>query len=514
MTDSHINKNISSLNSALDFRKIIERECRRADRYNAKLSLIIYEIGSRNERDLAVRLFIRVMGRRVRNMDDIGWFDISQIGVLLPHTPGIGACRLSEDLSSLLSADPSALPFTIYSYPSHLWPVSNRLSLIHRLKLSVQDIFWPHHITSSADFRACLAIELERATRYGFIFSLLIFHVDKLPARCHPVGKVVKCLNRCLRDTDEIGWFGQDNIGVILPYASFEDCQEIARRVCRKAAISPVDTHTIYAYPRKWFPQEFTIKGLEVAPLRKRSVGQRSTEGLIELEGSGERRDTLPEAGVQFWDAGQIVANPLPGWKRGLDITISLIALLLCAPLFVFAALGIKLSSPGPIIFKQTRVGFVQRPFALLKFRSMCADADAESHRKLMKRIISQEDDRGETKLESDQRIFPFGLFLRKSSIDELPQLINILKGEMSLVGPRPCLPYEAEEYLHWHTRRFYTMPGLTGLWQVSGKNKLSFKQMIRLDISYEKRLSLILDIKILCRTIPAVMSIFFNSNE
>jgi lipopolysaccharide/colanic/teichoic acid biosynthesis glycosyltransferase len=144
----------------------------------------------------------------------------------------------------------------------------------------------------------------------------------------------------------------------------------------------------------------------------------------------------------------------------------------------------------------------------------MCADADAESHRKLMKRIISQEDDRGETKLESDQRIFPFGLFLRKSSIDELPQLINILKGEMSLVGPRPCLPYEAEEYLHWHTRRFYTMPGLTGLWQVSGKNKLSFKQMIRLDISYEKRLSLILDIKILCRTIPAVMSIFFNSNE
>ncbi len=513
MTDSHINKNISTLNSVLDFRKIIERECRRANRYNAKLSLIIYEIGSRNERDLAVRLVIRVMGRRVRNMDDIGWFDLSQIGVLLPHTPGIGACKLSEDLIRLLAAAPSALPFTIYSYPSHLWPVSNRLSLILRLKVTVQNIFWPHHITSSEDFRLCLAMELERATRYGFIFSLLIFHVDKIQAWRRPVGRVVKCFNRCLRDTDEIGWFGQDNIGVILPYASFEDCQEVARRICRKAAISTADTYTIYAYPSKWLPQEFPIKGLEVVPHRRRNAGQRTAEGLVEPERVGERRDAPPDAGLRFWDVGQTVAKPLPRWKRGLDIIASLTALTLCAPLFAFAALGIKLTSPGPIIFKQTRVGFMQRPFALLKFRSMHADAGAESHRKLMKRIISQEDDSGDTKLQNDQRIFPFGRFLRKSSIDELPQLINILKGEMSLVGPRPCLPYEAEEYLHWHTRRFYTMPGLTGLWQVSGKNKLSFKQMIRLDISYEKRLSLLLDIKILCRTIPAVMS-NFNSNE
>jgi lipopolysaccharide/colanic/teichoic acid biosynthesis glycosyltransferase len=208
-----------------------------------------------------------------------------------------------------------------------------------------------------------------------------------------------------------------------------------------------------------------------------------------------------------------LLAQPMPTWKRALDIFGALCGIILLSPLFFLAIIGIRFSSPGPIIFWQTRIGYKKKPFKMLKFRSMHANVGVEKHRNFMKEIISTNKDCPNTKIKNDERVFPFGAFLRKTSIDELPQLFNVLKGEMSLVGPRPCLDYEADEYMQWHTRRFCIIPGITGLWQVSGKNRLSFEQMIRLDILYAKRVSIWMDLKIIFKTLPAVVSIYFEKD-
>jgi lipopolysaccharide/colanic/teichoic acid biosynthesis glycosyltransferase len=157
------------------------------------------------------------------------------------------------------------------------------------------------------------------------------------------------------------------------------------------------------------------------------------------------------------------------------------------------------------VLFRQTRIGYKGRPFTFLKFRTMHPDNDASSHRDHLKSLIRS--DAPMLKLDStdDPRIIPGARILRRACLDELPQLFNVLKGEMSLVGPRPCLPYEVEEYRRWHTHRFDVLPGLTGLWQVSGKNRLSFQQMIRLDIAYALSLNLLQDLKILLLTGPAI---------
>jgi lipopolysaccharide/colanic/teichoic acid biosynthesis glycosyltransferase len=197
----------------------------------------------------------------------------------------------------------------------------------------------------------------------------------------------------------------------------------------------------------------------------------------------------------------------IPAWKRILDICVSLAVLLVLWPLFLLVAAYIKIVSPGPVFFRQIRVGYGGKPFSFIKFRSMKYGNDQGTHQShIVTRIRS---DNPLMKLDSqDKRIIPGGRFLRKACIDELPQILHVLRGEMSLVGPRPCLPYEATEFLHWHNHRFDVLPGMTGLWQVSGKNKLTFTQMLRLDISYANNMSLWNDIKIIFLTIPAIFNL------
>jgi len=200
--------------------------------------------------------------------------------------------------------------------------------------------------------------------------------------------------------------------------------------------------------------------------------------------------------------------------KRAIDIAGSLAALILGSPTFLAIAIAIKLTSRGPILFKQARVGQYGVPFTFLKFRSMYYLSDAKIHQEYVKRLISGNGDckladgrAGVYKLKDDPRITPVGKFLRKTSLDELPQFLNVLRGEMSLVGPRPPIPYEIEAYDIWHRRRFLEVqPGITGLWQVKGRSKLRFDEMVRLDIRYTKDWSLGLDLKILLATPRAVL--------
>ena len=198
--------------------------------------------------------------------------------------------------------------------------------------------------------------------------------------------------------------------------------------------------------------------------------------------------------------------NGLPNWKRALDVVAILMALPLLLPLAVVIGLLIRLVSTGPILFKQERVGYRGSRFMCLKFRTMFCGAETVTHQGHLQQLMHSNVPMTKMDAKGDARIIPFGKLLRSSGLDELPQLLNVLKGEMSLVGPRPCLPYEAAKYLPWQLERFNAAPGLTGLWQVSGKNRTTFTRMIQLDIEYARTKNLFLDLKIIVKTIPALL--------
>ena len=197
-----------------------------------------------------------------------------------------------------------------------------------------------------------------------------------------------------------------------------------------------------------------------------------------------------------------------PTIKRLVDVLIALAMLIVLAPVMLIVAIAIKLDSQGPVIFRQTRIGKNHRPFTFYKFRSMTHKADCTVHQQFVKSLIHGSNDcSGAYKLTSDKRITRVGQFIRKTSLDELPQLFNVLKGDMSLVGPRPPIPYEVAEYKDWHHRRLAVTPGLTGLWQVEGRSLVTFDEMVAMDIAYVEQRSLALDLKLMVNTIPVVLS-------
>jgi lipopolysaccharide/colanic/teichoic acid biosynthesis glycosyltransferase len=207
-------------------------------------------------------------------------------------------------------------------------------------------------------------------------------------------------------------------------------------------------------------------------------------------------------------DIGSMVdSTDVPLWKRILDVTLILLTLLFWLPLFILIALWIKVVSPGPIFFRQERVGYRGNPFMILKFRTMKTNVETAIHERHLEQLMKT--DRPMTKLDAagDPRIIRGGRLLRATGLDELPQLINVLRGEMSLVGPRPCTPNEFRRYQPWQQQRVNAVPGLTGYWQVNGKNKTTFTEMINLDIFYTKNMSLRLDLAIILKTVPAILS-------
>ena len=199
--------------------------------------------------------------------------------------------------------------------------------------------------------------------------------------------------------------------------------------------------------------------------------------------------------------------------KRASDLIIGSLASLFILPFSLLLVLLIKLDSKGPVFYKQERVGMDGRVFLFYKFRTMHTDTDDASHREFQRRYIAGQpkveiagDGRPVYKLQTDPRITRIGRWLRRLSLDELPQLLNVLRGDMSLVGPRPPIPYEVESYELWHRKRLDMKPGMTGLWQVSGRNRLPFDEMVRLDLYYIENWSLLLDIKIILRTLPVML--------
>ena len=258
----------------------------------------------------------------------------------------------------------------------------------------------------------------------------------------------------------------------------------------------------MYAYPSRWITRTGGESSQRPGPPTNATPSQpgipfpKMKYSRVE---PGDPSRPLEELGSHF-------LQPIPFWKRAIDVVGSLVAMILLSPLALLVALLIKIVSPGPLFFRQERVGYLGRRFTLWKFRTMHVNADTTVHQKHLRELMASGKEM--TKLDNgkDQRIIPFGSILRATGIDELPQLVNVLLGEMSLVGPRPCLPYEADEFLPWQMRRFDAVPGLTGLWQVSGKNRTTFREMMALDVRYAKKPALPLDVMIFLKTVPAIV--------
>jgi lipopolysaccharide/colanic/teichoic acid biosynthesis glycosyltransferase len=372
-------------------------------------------------------------------------------------------------------------------------------------------------LRSTGELQAVIERERAIVDRHGNVFSLLVFDVGNTTLEDGSIQHLVCILRYRVRSTDEVGWLDGQRIGVVLPYTSSHAARKLADDVCKLVASSALPLiYTIYSYPSQWPLGEDGNEG-------QRAVAVSSPEWQEEMLQDSSSFSKPTDCGctvsavqpttVEIHNCRRPVkrlealfVRPLPAWKRAMDIVGALSGLFLLSPLLLLVAVLIKIVSPGPVIFSQVRVGYLGKPFRLLKFRTMKLDADTSAHQQLLSNLINSDQPVTKLDMNNDPRIIPFGNILRVLGLDELPQLFNVLHGDMSLIGPRPCLPYEPQQYLLWQTRRFDAIPGLTGLWQVSGKNRTTYKEMVCLDITYARKTSFWLDVKILLKTLPAIM--------
>jgi lipopolysaccharide/colanic/teichoic acid biosynthesis glycosyltransferase len=349
-------------------------------------------------------------------------------------------------------------------------------------------------------FSSILNRERDRADRTGQEFSMAVFEVGNGGKKTAAARNLVPILTHRIRSTDGIGWLPDGRIAAVLPHTLPDRAWKFVANV-RKAynGTAPPEC-VVYTYPSSWIPGDDSGPPRDSSSGRRKPAPEETTPSGMLFSCVSDADRTLP-----FEELDPHVLFRIPLWKRAIDIAGSLVALVLLSPLLLVVALLIRIVSPGPVLFRQERVGYLGRVFTMWKFRTMHMNADTTLHRNYLRDLIRNEKEM--TKLDNgrDPRIIPFGNLLRATAIDELPQLINVLLGDMSLVGPRPCLPYEAYEYHSWQMRRFDTVPGLTGLWQVSGKNRTTFKDMMRFDVRYSRRMSFWMEIQILFKTFPAI---------
>ena len=364
-------------------------------------------------------------------------------------------------------------------------------------------------IYADKEFVNLVSRERARVDRGGNGFSVVIFYLENREQHPDLFKMLIKVISRRIRVTDEIGRVDKKSVGVLLLDVSARDALRLASEIQEALHHTSLAIgYRIVNYPSGLFGN--TGSGSELPGKRSEKVSP--IHGAIDHALEDDRskgRKKIRSNGMESVDT--FFAHSLPLWKRSIDILGSGLGILLFLPFGILVAFMIKAVSPGPVFFKQERLGFMGRPFKLLKFRTMHVKADSGVHRDYVCDLINN--GQPMIKMDStDAQIIPFiGKVLRNSCIDEIPQLINVFLGEMSLVGPRPCIPYEFDQYLPWHRRRILSVPGLTGLWQVSGKNRTTFRAMIGFDIQYGRKMSLWLDLEILIRTIWVVFDQTFN---
>ncbi len=345
--------------------------------------------------------------------------------------------------------------------------------------------FWvsSEKIIYDAYFFENLRIEKLRAQRSKSTLSIILLALEKeTDTESINTRAILDGIQTKIRNTDISGFINHKTIGVLLP----DTDENGANKLCEKLVNGhPQFSATTSSYPDHIFES-----------LEKIGVIQPDAHPF-------ELKDSMDNVWFKLF------------FKRVLDIIGSIIGILILAPVMLVTALVIKVTSPGPVIFSQIRLGKKGIPFKFYKFRSMHVDMDDKIHREYIQNFINghlEKINQGDAeepfyKMKADPRITRIGRFIRKTSIDEIPQFFNVLKGDMSLVGPRPPLSYEAEKYQSWHLRRIVDMkPGITGLWQIEGRSKTEWDDAVRLDIRYIQNWSLIMDLKILFKTVYIVL--------
>jgi lipopolysaccharide/colanic/teichoic acid biosynthesis glycosyltransferase len=352
-------------------------------------------------------------------------------------------------------------------------------------------------ILNAESFRRMIAIERKRSERSRKPFMLLLLDMGgRLPSESSgkTLAKVLPVLSLSTRETDIIGWYAHDFVvGVVFTEIAAEDGSSLPSSIITRV------TETLRTN------------------LTSEQFNQLNISFHVFPEDWDHDSDQRPSNPTLYPDLSQREDDKksLRVMKRMMDILGSVLALVLFAPVFLLSALAIKATSKGSVFFRQRRIGQHGKSFVFLKFRSMYVNNDAGVHKQYVQQLIAGKANKqpmngngqGVYKLTKDSRITLVGAFLRKTSMDELPQFINVLRGEMSLVGPRPPIPYEVEAYDIWHRRRLLeAKPGITGLWQVCGRSRVNFDDMVRLDLQYARTWSLWTDVKILLRTPAAVL--------
>ena len=342
-------------------------------------------------------------------------------------------------------------------------------------------------------FLGMLCLERKRAERSGNSLILILLEaggVARAGRQVEVLEGIISAANSARRETDPAGWYKQNStLGIIFTELGSVDTA---------AAVSKLSDKTRQALALHLGPENLSHIYLSIHVF-----------GDDESDGGTANPTFYPD--LFHHDDSKKISRIM---KRAMDIAGGLVALTLFSPLFLLIAALVKLTSKGPVLFKQERLGQFGKTFTCLKFRSMHANNDLKIHREFMKRVINGTHDgqaHGSSapvyKMTNDPRITVIGRIIRRTSLDELPQFINVLRGDMSLVGPRPPLAYEYEEYDVWHRRRVLEVkPGLTGLWQVSGRSRVRFDDMVRLDLQYAREWSLWLDLRILLQTPRAVV--------
>lgn len=317
------------------------------------------------------------------------------------------------------------------------------------------------------------------ANRNGSTFCLLAISVA--PDELDGIAVLAKILHERLRITDDKGYLEDGRIGVVLPETPEEGAHIVAECIRQQYR----EAGGTLAYEVYVYPSDFDLDG---SPIWEDEIS------------SSER---IGDSAVPVHRMESLFAAKLPIWKRTLDIVGSLFLMVCFSPVVAISAILIRFSSPGQIFFVQQRTGLGGKPFMMFKLRTMRHRADSE---KAELRHYSKQDGPA-FKLENDPRVIKVGQFLRSTSIDELPQLLNVLRGEMSLVGPRPLPVEEADECEVWQRRRLDVTPGLTCIWQVRGRSSVTFSQWVRMDLEYIKGVTFWNDLKLLILTVPSVLS-------
>lgn len=325
-------------------------------------------------------------------------------------------------------------------------------------------------ILEMGEMHRAIAREKERAHRQAICFSLIVFSKSGQPEARLDSSDLDVILSRPVRLTDEVGWLSDNEFAVLLSGTSRTDAWQIAKEICCG------------------FESDSELLQVEV---------------LYYSDQYEERAAANDPVAPEQLSKQIVFVHEMPRWKRALDVTSATILLFLLWPIMGMIALVIGATSKGPILYRQERRGLAGRRFMILKFRSMIPNAD-KSREDL--RELSHQDGPA-FKLSNDPRITPIGRFLRKTSLDELPQLWNVLVGDMSMVGPRPLPTTEADGCNHWQRQRLEATPGLTGVWQVYGRSRVKFDEWVRMDLHYIRNRRFLLDLYLIAATIPALLS-------